>query len=98
MTAAELATYCVPEDPASPPLVGDTFRHAQLSMSGDLMCHHINLHMEFLHSLLQSYDLGLHQLTPSRILHMAAFVTLCEAYVGIEPHINLWSYFFYTRL
>jgi hypothetical protein len=25
---------------------------------------------------------------------MAAFVTLCEAYMGIEPHFNLWYYFF----
>jgi hypothetical protein len=25
---------------------------------------------------------------------MAAFVTLCEAYMGIEPHINQWNYFF----
>jgi hypothetical protein len=21
------------------------------------------------------------------------FVTLCEAYIGIEPHFNLWNYF-----
>jgi hypothetical protein len=28
-------------------------------------------------------------LTPSRVLHIAAFVTLCEAYMGIEPHFNL---------
>jgi hypothetical protein len=27
-------------------------------------------------------------------LQMAAFVTLCEAYIGIEPHFNLWSYLF----
>jgi hypothetical protein len=25
-------------------------------------------------------------LTPSRILQMATFVTLCEAYIVIEPH------------
>jgi hypothetical protein len=25
---------------------------------------------------------------------MATFVTLCEAYMGIEPHFNLWNYFF----
>jgi hypothetical protein len=25
---------------------------------------------------------------------MAAFVTLCEAYIGIEPSLNLWSHFF----
>jgi hypothetical protein len=24
---------------------------------------------------------------------MAAFVTLCETYMGIEPHFNLWIYF-----
>jgi hypothetical protein len=29
---------------------------------------------------------------------MVAFVTLCEAYVGIEPHFNMWNYFFRTRL
>jgi hypothetical protein len=33
----------------------------------------------FLCSLLQFYGLELHHLTPSGILHMAAFVTLCEA-------------------
>ena len=29
---------------------------------------------------------------------MVAFVTLCEAYMGIEPHFNLWNYFFCTWL
>jgi hypothetical protein len=48
----------------------------------------------FLCSLLRSYGLELHHLTPSGILHMVAFVTLCETYIGIEPHFNLWSYFF----
>jgi hypothetical protein len=28
------------------------------------------------------------------ILHIVAFITLCEAYMGIEPHFNLWNYFF----
>jgi hypothetical protein len=37
-------------------------------------------------------------LTPSGILHMVAFVTLCETYMGIEPHFDLWNYFFRTRL
>jgi hypothetical protein len=48
----------------------------------------------FLCSLLRSYGLELHHLTPSRVLHMAAFVTLCEADIGIEPPLNLWSHFF----
>jgi hypothetical protein len=29
---------------------------------------------------------------------MVAFVTPCEAYVGIEPHFNLLNYFFHARL
>jgi hypothetical protein len=52
----------------------------------------------FLRSLLWFYDLELHHFTPSGILHMAAFVTLCEAYMGIEPHFDLWNFFFRARL
>jgi hypothetical protein len=29
---------------------------------------------------------------------MAAFVSLCEPYMGIEPHFNVWNYFFHARL
>jgi hypothetical protein len=31
------------------------------------------------------------------VLHIVAFVTLCEAYLGIEPHFDLWNYFFCVR-
>jgi hypothetical protein len=37
-------------------------------------------------------------LTPLGILHIAAFMTLCEAYMGIGPHFDLWNYFFHARL
>ena len=36
-------------------------------------------------------------MTPTGILQIAAFVTLCEAYMGIEPHFDLWNYFFRVR-
>jgi hypothetical protein len=49
---------------------------------------------QFLRSLLQFYGLELHHLPPLGILHMAAFVTLCEGYMGIEPHFDLWNYFY----
>jgi hypothetical protein len=29
---------------------------------------------------------------------MGAFVILCEAYIGIEPHFDPWNYFFRARL
>jgi hypothetical protein len=36
----------------------------------------------------------LHQLTPNSILHVAFFITLCEALLGITPHWGLWKYLF----
>jgi hypothetical protein len=44
--------------------------------------------------LLRYYDLELHHQTPLGVLHIAAFVTLREAYLGIDPELDLWKYFF----
>jgi hypothetical protein len=49
----------------------------------------------FLRSLLWFYDLRLHHLTPSGVQHIAAFVTLCEAYLWIDPELDLSKYFFH---
>jgi hypothetical protein len=46
---------------------------------------------QLLSLLLQFYGLELHHLIPLGILHIAAFVTLCESYMGIESHFNLWN-------
>jgi hypothetical protein len=43
------------------------------------------------------YGLELHHLTPSRVLHIAVSVTLCEAYLGIDPELDMWKYFFCVR-
>jgi hypothetical protein len=51
----------------------------------------------FLCSLLQYHGLELHHITPSGVLHIVAFVTLCEAYLGIDPELDLWKYFFRVR-
>jgi hypothetical protein len=51
----------------------------------------------FLHSLLRYYSLELHHLTPLGVLHIAAFMTLCEAYLGIDPELNQWKYFFHNQ-
>jgi hypothetical protein len=53
---------------------------------------------QFLRSLLQFYSLELHHLTPLGILHKVDFVTLCKAYVGIEPHYIQWNSFFRSWL
>jgi hypothetical protein len=52
----------------------------------------------FLRSLLQYYGLELHNLTPSVILHIVTFVTLLEAFTGIDPHFDLWNHFLRVRL
>jgi hypothetical protein len=39
----------------------------------------------------------LHQLTPNSFLHIACFITLCESFLGIEPHFLLWKFPFWLR-
>jgi hypothetical protein len=94
MTVAKLATCCVPEDPASPILAGGyVVECVAFYEQGFGVSSH-----QFLLSFLLFYGLELHHLTPLEILHMAAFMTLYEAYMGIEPHFNLWNYFFHAQL
>jgi hypothetical protein len=51
---------------------------------------------QFLHPLWRYYALELHHLTPLGVLHIVAFVTLCEAYLGINLDLDLWKYFFHV--
>jgi hypothetical protein len=94
MTATELSTCRVLADLVSPALVGG-YIVACLAFyeQGFGTPSH-----RFLCLLLQFYGLELHHLTPAGILHIAAFVTLCEAYMGIELHFNMWNHFFRVRL
>jgi hypothetical protein len=48
---------------------------------------------EFLRGLLFVYGVQLHQLTPNSILHIGCFITLCESFLGIDPHWTLWNFF-----
>jgi hypothetical protein len=90
MLAAELVACRVPEDPMFPaPVEGYVVSFMAFYERGFSTPSH-----QFLHSLLWYYGLELHHLTPSRVLHIAAFVTLCEAYLGIDPEFDLWNYFF----
>ncbi|KAK1692577.1 hypothetical protein QYE76_009274 [Lolium multiflorum] len=52
---------------------------------------------EFLRSLLFFYGIQLWQLTPNSILHLSIFITLCEAFLGIDPHWGLWRKIFYVK-
>src|SRR3954463_16247392 len=48
----------------------------------------------FVRGLLYSYRLQLHDLNPNGILHIACFITLCEAFLGIYSHWGLWKRLF----
>jgi hypothetical protein len=52
---------------------------------------------EFLRGLLFVYGVQLHQLTPNSILHITCFVTLCECFLGIDPHWGLSRRIFCIR-
>ncbi|KAK1668539.1 hypothetical protein QYE76_056698 [Lolium multiflorum] len=52
---------------------------------------------EYLRFLLFFYGILLWQLTPNSILHLSIFITLCEAFLGIDPHWGLWRKIFYVK-
>ena len=44
--------------------------------------------------LLYYHGLRLHDLTPERILHLSVFIMLCEGFLGIPAHYDLWRFLF----
>jgi hypothetical protein len=52
----------------------------------------------FLLGLLHYYKIKLQHLNPNGIQHIAAFIALCEGYLGIKPHFDLWRYLFSVSL
>ena len=53
---------------------------------------------KFLRGLLNYYNVELQHLTPNGIQHIAAFVALCDGFLGISPHFDLWWHFFAVNL
>jgi hypothetical protein len=93
MMVVELATCRVPEHLTSPaPMEG----HVVAFMAFYERGFGVPLH-RLLCSLLHHYILELHNLTPSGILHITTFITLCETYKGIDPHFDLWNHFLRVR-
>lgn len=51
----------------------------------------------FLRKLLNYYKIRLIHLHPNSILHLAIFINLCEAFLRIPPHFNLFRHLFCLR-
>ena len=44
----------------------------------------------FLCGLLNEWGLELQHLNPTGVLHITDFVTVCEAFLGMEPHMDFF--------
>ena len=51
----------------------------------------------FLCRLLNEWGLKLQHLNPTGVLHIAGFVTVCEAFLGMEPHVDFFRRLFSRR-
>ena len=50
-----------------------------------------------LHGLLNAWGLELQHLNPIGVLHIACFITIYEAFLGMEPHVDLFWWIFTGR-
>jgi hypothetical protein len=48
----------------------------------------------FMRALLHYYGVELHNLNPNSIVQAAIFAAVCEGFLGIDPHWDLWTHLF----
>ena len=51
----------------------------------------------FVRGLLNEWRLELQHLNPTGVLHITDFVTVCEAFLGMEPHTDFFRWLFSGR-
>ena len=51
----------------------------------------------FLRGLLNKWNLELQHLNPNGVLHNTGFVMVCEVFLGMEPHVDLFRQIFIGR-
>ena len=89
-----IGEWLLPSDESEPaPLEGYIMSFAVFHERGFAVPAH-----RFLRGLLDYYEVELQHLTLNRVQHMAAFVALCEGFLGIDPHFDLWRHFFTVSL
>ena len=52
----------------------------------------------FMRAILHVYGVELHNLSPNSISQAAIFAAVCEGYLGIAPHWDLWTHLFSVEL
>lgn len=53
---------------------------------------------DFFRCLLEFYGVELHHLNPIFLLHISVFIHLCEAFLGIDLHFNLFRHLFRLKI
>jgi hypothetical protein len=48
----------------------------------------------FMRAILHFYGVELHNLNPNSIAQAAIFMAVCEGFLGIDPHWDLWTHLF----
>jgi hypothetical protein len=52
----------------------------------------------FMRALLHYYGVELHNFNPNSIAQAAIFTAVCEGFLGIDPHWDLWTHLFSAEL
>jgi hypothetical protein len=52
----------------------------------------------FMRALLHYYGVELHNFNPNSIVQAAIFAAVCEGFLGIDPHWDLWTHLFSAEL
>jgi hypothetical protein len=52
----------------------------------------------FMRALLHYYGVELHNFNPNPVAQAAIFVAVCEGFLGIDPHWDLWTHLFSMEL
>ena len=80
---------------------GESFPHEEGNESVVFLSHVLRglgfLVSDFFRGLLFHWGVQVHHLTPNSILHISIFVYLCEAFLGIESHFDLFQYLFHLK-
>jgi hypothetical protein len=51
----------------------------------------------FMRALLHNYGVELHNFNPNSIAQAAIFTSVCEGFLGIDPHWDLWTNLFFAE-
>jgi len=49
-------------------------------------------------AILHYYGVELHNLNPNSVMHAAVFTTVCEGFLGVPAHWNLWLHLFKAHM